>query len=540
MTRLPTPGRDNGAWGEILNAFLNVEHNPDGTLKASGSLATKANDTAVVHLTGSEMIAGNKDFTGSLTHNGVTVVNSARTISAGTGLVGGGDLSGDRTLSVDYGTTAGTAAQGNDARITGAEQTTNKGVASGYAPLNSSSKVPIINLPTGTVATSVTIGNDSRLVEPSVGVYVPPGWGSNLKAKLVTKGKIAVLGDSVSRGYYTSNLDTKSWPGLLKTRLQAAYGADGSGWKGIVDSSAWATAAGIDATAQSSYTTAGNYWTLNGVWANYNSNAFGIGGASISTHAAGAYAQCSVTGTTIKIFTIGGNSAWNYQIDGGTVTAGAIGSYQTVNATTITGLSAGSHIVRIFYNGDGISVLYLNGVAGENATGIVVDNFAQYGAASGLINNIDDLTNGAGMGGNLYPADLVIYAMGLNDAGNNVSTETFVSNFDRYVSLVRDGGSATGAVDLMIVMCHVGKYDQTNYLFAHYCAAMRGVAAAYGAAYVNVWAIMENSWNYFNTLNGWGNAMTIGSPGSDLVHLSDGGANLYYQAINTVIQTYIG
>jgi len=43
--------------------------------------------------------------------------SSSRQISTGTGLTGGGDLSADRTLAVSYGTTAGTATQGNDTRI---------------------------------------------------------------------------------------------------------------------------------------------------------------------------------------------------------------------------------------------------------------------------------------------------------------------------------------------------------------------------------------------------------------------------------------
>ncbi len=42
---------------------------------------------------------------------------------------------------IPYGTTAGTAAQGNDSRITGAEQTANKNAANGYAGLNASSKL---------------------------------------------------------------------------------------------------------------------------------------------------------------------------------------------------------------------------------------------------------------------------------------------------------------------------------------------------------------------------------------------------------------
>ncbi|TAK89618.1 hypothetical protein EPO04_00725 [Patescibacteria group bacterium] len=33
MTRLPIPGSDNGQWGELLNDFLKVEHNDDGSLK---------------------------------------------------------------------------------------------------------------------------------------------------------------------------------------------------------------------------------------------------------------------------------------------------------------------------------------------------------------------------------------------------------------------------------------------------------------------------------------------------------------------------
>lgn len=33
MARLPVVGGDNGAWGQILNEYLGVEHNADGSLK---------------------------------------------------------------------------------------------------------------------------------------------------------------------------------------------------------------------------------------------------------------------------------------------------------------------------------------------------------------------------------------------------------------------------------------------------------------------------------------------------------------------------
>lgn len=48
-----------------------------------------------------------------------TAVQSARKVSAGTGLTGGGDLTEDRELAADFGTTSGKVAQGNDSRFVG-------------------------------------------------------------------------------------------------------------------------------------------------------------------------------------------------------------------------------------------------------------------------------------------------------------------------------------------------------------------------------------------------------------------------------------
>ena len=79
--RLPIPGEDNGTWGDILNTFLLVEHNIDGSLKAAGLINSKANDLAVVHKTGNEAITGVKAFANSptvpLPTNGTDVANKA-------------------------------------------------------------------------------------------------------------------------------------------------------------------------------------------------------------------------------------------------------------------------------------------------------------------------------------------------------------------------------------------------------------------------------------------------------------------------------
>lgn len=53
------------------------------------------------------------------THTGQIAdkADKARKITAGTGLSGGGDLTADRTLSADFGSTAGKVCEGNDARL---------------------------------------------------------------------------------------------------------------------------------------------------------------------------------------------------------------------------------------------------------------------------------------------------------------------------------------------------------------------------------------------------------------------------------------
>lgn len=61
MARLPVPGSDDGVWGSVLNDYLAVEHNTDGTLK----LRTDGTLDAFVRLTGDQTVAGVKTFSSS-------------------------------------------------------------------------------------------------------------------------------------------------------------------------------------------------------------------------------------------------------------------------------------------------------------------------------------------------------------------------------------------------------------------------------------------------------------------------------------------
>jgi hypothetical protein len=155
VARLPVPGSDDGTWGQVLNDFLVVAHDSDGTLKAGavdpsalqdgsvsnaklsvsggsdGQVLTKDSlsgggikwapssgaSPATSSSLGTVQLAG--DLGGAATAPTVPALTSkvdvARTITAGTGLTGGGDLSANRTISASFGATAGTIAEGNHA-----------------------------------------------------------------------------------------------------------------------------------------------------------------------------------------------------------------------------------------------------------------------------------------------------------------------------------------------------------------------------------------------------------------------------------------
>ena len=101
VARLPTPGKDAGHWGDILNEFLLVSHNSDGTLKnaakqmvglgyvdntpdadkpisvaVQAALDTKAANDSVLHIAGAQQVTGLKTFeAGTLLDKGSQVFN---------------------------------------------------------------------------------------------------------------------------------------------------------------------------------------------------------------------------------------------------------------------------------------------------------------------------------------------------------------------------------------------------------------------------------------------------------------------------------
>lgn len=107
-------------------------------------------------------------------------VPTSRTLTASTGLTGGGDLSANRSFAVAYGSAAATAVQGNDARVT-ADQ------AAATASIRT----------LGTGATQACAGNDARLSDartPTAHAHAQSDV-TNLVTALAAKQDTATLGE---------------------------------------------------------------------------------------------------------------------------------------------------------------------------------------------------------------------------------------------------------------------------------------------------------------------------------------------------------
>jgi hypothetical protein len=114
-------------------------------------------------------------------------VPTSRQVASGTGLTGGGDLSADRTLAVVYGTGSGTAAQGDDSRITGAVQAS-----------TATTKGDLLVASAAATITRLGVGSNGQVLVADSAQTAGLAWGSVASASVRVAGPTYITSGDVT------------------------------------------------------------------------------------------------------------------------------------------------------------------------------------------------------------------------------------------------------------------------------------------------------------------------------------------------------
>lgn len=196
MAQLPTPGGDNGTWGNILNDFLEVSHNSDGTLST----------TALQQAGGITSVNGKSPSSGAVT----LAAGDVGALKAGNNLSDVADAGSSRAnLHVPDLTPAAACGNGNGVGGHYTAPSGNNGATfipfSGYVDgvlLNAGDLVLLVNESpnnqTGSTATSAANGLWQVQTPYANGLWVRP---SEFASGMIVKGRtITVMGGNTNSG----------------------------------------------------------------------------------------------------------------------------------------------------------------------------------------------------------------------------------------------------------------------------------------------------------------------------------------------------
>jgi Lysophospholipase L1 and related esterases len=376
------------------------------------------------------------------------------------------------------------------------------------------------------------------LFDPGIVQGPPGGWNGAstwVTARAAASGRlvrVAILGDSIGGGQFATNWLTLGFPGLIKTRLQAAFGDGGSGFVNHMYNQGGS---------------GGGQVTTVGAWTNMDTEGGPGAGRSFKPTVPGNGATITypVNGTAWDIWfktdpTFG---TFHWQLDGGSFNA--VNLNPAASILKVSGaMSAGAHTLTVrATTGDG----RVFGVAGRNATGIQVNNHSYSGV---FMSQMATDTTGTAPADPYQdtvayyslqaagPVDMVIVVLGINDILLDTAVATFVEDFYNGMAAIRTATELNSfnsevPAPIIIVAQHVGKSDivsgfsafERDWVQAH--SMMRAGAHAMGALFIDMWAHGQRSWQYWENRGLWFNP---GGPGDD-VHPSNLGHAAYADQI---------
>lgn len=247
-----------------------------------------------------------------------------------------------------------------------------------------------------------------------------------LAERATTPCKIYCIGDSITRGEFTSDEPNTAWASVLRKSLQTKYGNSGEGFINVYEG---ALPAGAHPRV-----TFGTGWSMS------PGSKSGFGGGYANSTGAVTPLTINFTGDKFTIIHTKGPTGGTADIK---VDGTSVGTLSCVNATitfnnyqTISGLSNSAHVLTIIPAG--ATQVWVQGIIAEiSVPGIQVNRIGYSGYVSGDWNNANTKASWAGKAPNL-----AIIALGVNDGGTGVSISTYRNNMDALVQHFINIGSS--------------------------------------------------------------------------------------------------
>lgn len=385
----------------------------------------------------------------------------------------------------------------------------------------------------------IFIGCSSRKINPSNNIKPPlktkkeespyKKYGYNIEAGLARyknalknvsnqKVKIYCIGESNTRGEYSSDEVNKSWVGVMKSSLQNDYGNAGEGFISIYEG---ALPAGTKGRWR-----LGTGWSVSGALRESTSNVGGFGGCFGISNKNTSSATLTFTGTNLDLLyakaTDGGTAM--VTIDGKEV--GSINcldkSVSFSNKVSYSSLSNTAHTLVITPNTT--SNIFIEGaIASSSTVGIEVDKIAISSKVASYFNT--PLTKK--VWDVLKEPDLVLLSFGINESGRGVPVEEFKTNMIDLVTYWQGRGSSVCLVP------NQKPADSWTTNWPAYVKAVYEIADTYNTGIVDIYKAFYEDYTAAQKAGLFGMAHNdySGGSGTNTAHPSDKG----YKYIGEVI-----
>jgi lysophospholipase L1-like esterase len=439
--RLPTPGQDNGTWGTILNDFLGVAHNTDGSLKPSAITAAGA-------------LTSNSSASGDLggTYAGPTVI--ATHLSAPLPVNQGGTGSATQNF-VDTST----------AQTVGGVKTFS---AAPVVPANSFSESAVTNLVTDLASkTPMTIQGQQQLLTRRSSAL--QAWYAGLANRHFARANVVCLGDSITEGQGATAADYR-WLARLRDQLRAKFPTLGltGGGRGLL---------GPQSSGEFSFP-----WPATPSGAVGSGNTLGPKASFVQFSGAAQTLSYTLSGDSADIMwtQVGFGGTFSWSVDGGGATSVSTNGASTLGGrlTHISLGSAGAHTLllsRVSGTSDIEGVTEFNG---DYASGIQVHDAGHYGWQTNNWTSVVASANDVSASIAALAPRLVIIALGVNDQFSGVAPATYQANLTAIIAGLR--GAQTAPYPSIVLCMYPPRQGQSGYAFpwSQYIAAAYNVAAA--------------------------------------------------------------